>query len=375
MRANVLPDVRRAKRAGRFVWLSIDTEQPQNAGFLEKFPVASWPTFFVVDPADESVVLKWLGSGNAEQLDRLLADAERARRDAAGAATALARADRAYGAGRTDEAVALYREAIARGGAAWDRRPRAIESLVLALGASGRDEACAEAARRDAPSLPRGPSFANAVGVGLSCAAGADSKAPWRAAALAELAPLGAEAVKLPGLLADDRSGLFEALADARAAQGDEGAAKETARAWWRFLEEERSSARTAEERAALDGQRVEAAMHAGDTGLALPGLERSQRELPRDYNPPARLALVYRELGKLAEARAAVERALALAYGPRKLKVYDLAASILEKQGDRDALGDLLSQALRYADELPRPQRDDRVVRKLQARLAAAER
>jgi hypothetical protein len=156
---------------------------------------------------------------------------------------------------------------------------------------------------------------------------------------------------------------------------GDDAGAKAVARDWWRFLEAERARAATPEARAALDGQRVSAATHAGDPALAISGLLRSERELPKDYNPPARLAYLYREAGDLARARAAAGRALALAYGPRKLKVYDLAASIAEKQGDRDAVAALVSSALRYSDALPAPQRNPSVVTKLQSRLAAAER
>src|SRR5690349_23701465 len=115
MRANVLPEVRRGKRAGRFVWLSVDTEQERNAAFLEKFPVSVWPTLLVVDPRDESAVLKWVGSASARELDRLLADAEAASRPgAAGADAILTRADRAHGAGRSADAIPLYREAIAK---------------------------------------------------------------------------------------------------------------------------------------------------------------------------------------------------------------------------------------------------------------------
>ena len=33
-----------ARHAGRFVWLSIDTENEKNAGFLERYPWAAVPT-------------------------------------------------------------------------------------------------------------------------------------------------------------------------------------------------------------------------------------------------------------------------------------------------------------------------------------------
>jgi len=105
-----------------------------------------------------------------------------------------------------------------------------------------------------------------------------------------------------------------------------------------------------------------------------LPALEQSERDLPRDYNPPARRAYLLRELGRLSEARSAVERALEKAYGPRKLKVYQLAASILEKQGDRAALAATLDEALAYANGLPASQRDENVASALSAKLTAVQ-
>ena len=58
MRAKVLTDPSLAEHAGRFVWLSINTEEAENAGFLEKYSVEGLPTFFIVDPAAEKPALK-----------------------------------------------------------------------------------------------------------------------------------------------------------------------------------------------------------------------------------------------------------------------------------------------------------------------------
>jgi hypothetical protein len=367
MRANVLPDVRRTRLAGRFVWLSIDTEQPRNAAFLERFPIASYPTFLVIDPRSELPILKWLGSASAAQLEKLLADARRRWRS--GPEAILARADRAQAEGRVDDAVPAYLQALARAGPRWSRRPRAVESLVLALSSAGQQQGCAETARDDAPRLPRGASFANAVATGLGCALAAPADALWRPGALSALEPLAREAVALPGLLADDRAGLFDALVDARGVAGDERGAHAIALRWWAFLEDEGRRARTAEARAALDGMRVAAARACADPARALPALEASEKELPADYNPPARRAALLLDLGRLAEARAAAERALRLAYGPRKLKLYQLAVKVLERQGDRAALAAALDEALAFAGTLPTPQRDDRVVAALRAR------
>ncbi|HET6921706.1 MAG TPA: hypothetical protein VFI16_01035, partial [Anaeromyxobacteraceae bacterium] len=319
MRATVLADRAFVKQAGRFVWLDVDTERPESAPFLEAIPIEVWPTYLVVDFETGQPVLKWLGTATAAQLARLLQDGERAVREAAGEGVQalLARADRANAEGRTDEAVAGWRRALQKGGRGWDRRPRVVESLVLALSGSQPDE-CARIAQAEGPGLARGQSFANVAAVGLSCALDAPEGAPWGAAALAALEPLARQALSAPGVLADDRAGLHDALVRARLAAGDEAGARKVGEAFWAFLEAEGRRARTPAERASLDSWRVSCAIGLGDAARALPALRASERDLPDDYNPPARLAVLHRELGRSEEALAAADRALARVYGPR---------------------------------------------------------
>jgi len=376
MRASVLADPALVKLAGRFVWLDVDTEKPENAAFLEKFPIETWPTFLVVDPGTEKPVLKWLGTAEAAQIEKLLLDGERAVRGGAGESpeAVLARADRANAAGRAEEAAKGYREALGRGGPGWTRRPRVAESLVLSLQAAGDGEGCAAAARAEAPGLPRGQSFANVVSCGLSCALGAPDGSAWGPGAVAALEPLAREAVALRGVLADDRAGLYQGLVGARRAAGDDEGARKLAEAWWRFLAAEGRRARTPEVRAALDPWRVECALELGDPARALPALQASERDLPEDYNPPARVATLYRELGRFDEALAASGRALARVYGPRKVRVFEMRAQILEQKGDRAAARGALEEGIAYAATLPESQRPTRLVERMQARAGSAE-
>ena len=62
MREFVFPDASLTSRAGQFVWLAINIEDEKNAPFLVKFPGEAVPTFAVVDPKDESVALRLVGS-------------------------------------------------------------------------------------------------------------------------------------------------------------------------------------------------------------------------------------------------------------------------------------------------------------------------
>ena len=74
----------------RFVWLAIDTERPENAPFLAKFPMENWPTLWVVDPESEAPVLKWIGTATGAELVELLEDAESALRAGSAGADATA---------------------------------------------------------------------------------------------------------------------------------------------------------------------------------------------------------------------------------------------------------------------------------------------
>ena len=370
MRATVLHDPALVKMAGRFVWLEIDTEKEGNAGFLEKFPIEVWPTFLVIDPVTEKPVLKWLGTATAADLTRLLEDGERAVKGGAGddPDALLARADRENAAGRTAEAVALWEKALAAGGPAWPRRARTLESLVIGLQSARQPRRCAEVALAEAPGMARGQSFANVVSVGLSCAN--DSDEPWAKPLAASLEPLAAEAVKLPGVLADDRAGLYDALVTARTKAGDEKGARARAEEAWTFLLAERNAGKTPEARTMLDSWIVGAAMDLHDPGRAIPLLQESEKAAPKDYNPPYRLALLYLELKRNDEALAANGRALALAYGPRKIRVYSQRSSILEAKGDTAGARKAVQDAIAYAGTLPKAQQNPRTVERLEARL-----
>ena len=68
MRAFVFTDPALASEAGRFVWLGIDVEKAKNAKARKAYPAAALPTFFLLDPADGSVVRRWVGGMTVAQL-------------------------------------------------------------------------------------------------------------------------------------------------------------------------------------------------------------------------------------------------------------------------------------------------------------------
>lgn len=371
MRSHVFNDLGLVKQAGRFVWLSVDTEKDASASFVEKFPVQSWPTLFIIDPSDQKVALKWVGSAGVPELEKLLSAGEGAVHGVASKLEQqLAAADGLFGQGKPRQAAEAYAAVVEQAPLDWPNRPRAIESLVFAWQNARDRQRCAETALQYAPSLPRTSSLANVATTGLSCALTGTDKQPWREEAIAGLESINREALLIENLLADDRSGIYEALINAREVNKDKAAVQTLAIEWNRFLEREAAKATTAEARAAFDPHRLVVALRLNQVERMIEPLKASERGLPWDYNPPARLAVVYRELGRYGEALAAIDRALARAYGPRKLRLFDSKVLILTKKGDVATARRTLEEALQFASTIPSQQVPTSMVQKMRSDL-----
>jgi tetratricopeptide (TPR) repeat protein len=373
MRTYVFPDPSLAPVAKRFVWASLDTEKEKNGRVLARYPMESWPTMWVVDSADESVALKWVGSATVPELASLLEDAENAiERGGAGgeAGAALVRANRAAAEGRTDEAIDAYRAALASAPPGWPKRAVAVASLSAPLKKKA-PAACVELALAEAPRMPAGTPLVNLLADALDAAAELPKGSTARAGlpALVEQAKRVIADTSLP-ILADDRSGLYETLVDVLSTEGDQAGAKNTARAWAAFLEEEAARAPTPEARVVFDAHRVSAYLTTGDEPRAIDMLVQSERDFPTDYNPPARLARVYFKLKQYDLALAAIGRALSRVYGPRALRQLELKADILEAMGDRAGAAATLREALDLAARTPLTGSYPKLVEQLRRRL-----
>jgi tetratricopeptide (TPR) repeat protein len=374
MRAFVFTDKALERQAGRFVWLSINTEKRENAAVLAKFPVQAWPSFYVIDPKSEKVVLRYVGGATVSQLLRILDDGERATGapEPGGPGEALAKADALYAAGQNKEAAEGYRAALKGMSTSSPSYPRAVESLLFALSESRQQEACATVARDAFEHLRSSPSAANVAGSGLDCAVSLPKDAPQKAALVQALAADAREVLggKHAGLAVDDVSSLYQSLASAREDAGDETGKKKALEEWAAYLEGEAAKAKTAEGRAAFDAHRITAYLELGQPERGIPMLEASERDFPDDYNPPSRLALAYRAMKKYDEALAASDRALQRAYGPRKLVILQARAGIYANKGDPAAARKTLEDALAWAEALPKEQVSERQIAALKKQV-----
>ncbi|HET7435305.1 MAG TPA: thiol reductase thioredoxin [Thermoanaerobaculia bacterium] len=376
MRAYVYTDKSLERYAGRFVWLSLNTENAKNAAFLKKYPIPALPTLLVLDAKRDSVALRYVGGANVSQVRKMLDDASSTyhSRAVSTADTALTRGDKLAAAGEHADAIKAYEEALTAAPKAWPRYGRTAESMLFSMSMSDQNERCASRALELYPRVKGTVSAANVAATGLGCATSLEETHAQRNAWITALEAETREVLKNPKieLSGDDRSGLYMSLIDARDAMKDDEGSMQLKNEWLSSLEASAKSAKTNEQRAVYDSHRLSAYIELGMAEKAIPMLEQSERDFPDDYNPPARLALAYNAMKQYDKALAASDRAVAKVYGPRKLSVLSTRADIQLAKGDKEAARATIQQAIDYAKSLPEGQRSDRRIAQFEKRLAA---
>jgi tetratricopeptide (TPR) repeat protein len=363
MRAYVFTDTTLSRRAGQFVWLEIDTEKARNAALRKKLGIPAIPTFFIVDPATERVALRWVGGFGVAQLDRLLDDGLLAVNGAGVGASLdsiVVAADAYYGQGRYDLAAPKYRDALALAPVEWPRYPRVAEALLTSLSQIEKYEDAVRFADQAFPRVRHTPSAAVVAGTGLDDAVALPKETPNRASWITEFEQATRDVVndfQLP-LSGDDRSGLYISLLESRRDAGDDAGRLEVAGQWSQYLNTMAAMAPSADARMVYDSHRLSAFLELGQPEHAIPMLEQSEKDVPDDYNPPARLAIAYRAMKKWDDGLAASNRAMARAYGPRKLGFFTVRTDLYLGKADTTAAVRTLKWAIAYVDSLPQEQR-----------------
>ena len=362
MKAFVLSDPTLTPRSDQFVWLLYDVENPKNAALKDKFPTNALPTFYVVNPKDEKVALRWVGGMTLAQVQTFLDDGKAI---VAGGETGngdkLAVADKLYGEANYKAAGDAYLEAWPSIKADDPQRARVAEAMLYALSTAERNtEVIARAEQSEGE-------FANST-TGASLAVSALAAALAQPADFADRAELIAKYEgKTRAYLArtdlpfadDDRSGMYGTLLDARDDAKDEAGTKKAAQDWATFLEGAAARAQTPDARAVFDSHRLYAYIQLGTPEKAVPMLLESEKALPNDYNPPARLTSAYVAMKKWDDAIAASDRALKLGYGPRMLGTYQKRADAFAGKGDAAMARKTMDDAIAYAKGLANPASD----------------
>ncbi len=380
MQSTVMIDPSLAPLADRFVFLALDTDRPTNAGAVARYPLNNWPTFFVVEPQSETVQGRWLGAASIGQLRGFLKDGETATLaamsgkgldpvltlvragDQAAVAKDAAAADRAYG------------EALAAAPADWPRRSDVLVAQIAARKRKGDTGACLDLALGSAAQTGNTANATDFLVWALMCAEAKDADAA-RAKAVRELA-----VTRLRALLADasaplsvdDRSDAMYNLREAVAALGDVTEARAIATRQLELLTEAAGKAPNPMAAMTFNWPRAEVHVFLDRGKELVPALEKSAADLPTEYDPPYRLAWVLMKSGDAAAALPWIEKATALTYGARKVRVLGLAVDLAKATGDRDRERAARTALVATLTSLPAGQEQPEALAKAQTELAA---
>lgn len=371
--------------AERFVWLAIDTEREENARWLERLPVSVWPTFYVVDagPADAGRIEvrgRWLGAASAEQFSRFLAESDGPAATGSGRAPtelagALSAADSLAAQARHAEAAVAYAALLERAPQSWPRRPEALVAWMTALWKAKDIDGCLRAAEENLDATGNAASAVDFSYYALECAAqaqpGSERGTALRRGVARRLEPLCKLGTR--ELSPDDRADACDKLAAARAALGDASGARQATEARLAVLE--RAAAKTPPELAhTYDWARTDALLQLGRAEEALAIAVERERQLPENYNPPHYQAKSYKALGRWTEGLAAIDRAISLAYGPRRIGLLGLKADLLLGAGRAAEAHSVVRDQVAQYRALPAGQRQPGAEARAEQRLRELE-
>ncbi|HWE25034.1 MAG TPA: thioredoxin family protein [Myxococcales bacterium] len=380
MKRFVFPDpgLRPVKDAA--VWLSIDSEDPRNNAFLDRFPLDAWPTFLVIEPSKERVVARWVGAASVNDFRAFVQEAARtAGTTKPDRATAeLHKGYEARARGDFAAAAAAYRKALELTRNDDPARPERLILLSMALLRSGAPQAARECVQLGLAEMQNTGNTAIATDFAAT-ANGCAERLPEGDAAAAKLRDKSiARLEQIIGdasapLSVDDRSDAQASLIELYDQTGRHDRAVEVAKARARMLEEAAAQAPDPAMASTFDPHRTDTYLYLKEPQKAEQLLTQREKEMPDDYNPPARLARVLFEEKKLPEAEAAVDRALSkMTRGQRRIGVLSLKARILKAQGKPTTA--VVQEQLDVFRELPRSQQNPQTEAQLRQKLAEAQ-
>ncbi len=366
--------------AERMVFAAVDTDRPENKAFADKYSMNMWPTLLVINPEGERVVGYWPGAASTREL---LAFAERSLQtldgqselDPSSPAGLLAAAREAQARGDVKAAAKAYGEAARSESIEGALKSAALLGWIQTLKASRQWKRCVEVGGEFLDAVEgaaRPVDFARYLAMCANNLSGVTEKKQARALAIARLRAL----TQTPpaGASVDDRADALDALARALERQGDRAAARAADEQRLALMEEAAKAAPTPEIAATYDYGRANAYVALGRAPEAIAMLERRERELPKSYEPPARLATVYQSVQRWPEALAAIERALERSYGPRKLRYMSVKADIQGRMNDLAGQVETLREEVTGRRELVRGDANRAAFEEARKRLQRAE-
>lgn len=413
----------------RFVWLSLDLDQAQNAQFFGRFPIEDAPTLWVIDPDRQRAVLRYEGLLTTRDLQELLEDVEVLARPtpeavavavAAASGSSSAPLPQCPGAAPTtsDSAAASVAPPASSSSAppslppppdpileakqialqqwqdgmqqevsgsftgatraylaalqsphAWSRRARVVDDAMRVL-ARSEPQRCLDLAKQELPALPRGTFATRAAHRALLCARIQGLQGTQEARNAATTLET---FVRSPGtpILPAHRSELFEALAHFYKQDNEPQKSRKILREWMGFLSTELALARKSEQRRTLDAPLLRAHIQYGNPILTLPTLERSRREQEEDPVNQMNLSVYWFSIQGYDNALSLLDQNLSAFKGQGRLRGLLLKADILERTARKEEAIFLLEEASKEFQQAPLTHGHKKLLRELREKLS----
>jgi len=269
-----------------------------------------------------------------------------------------------------------YGRAVQLGQVDDPQRPERLNLYLSALLRVKDYRTCVQTGLREARRTPDTALGTDFVGYAFACA----ESLPQGDAEAARMREVGTarlrEILAKPDapLAADDRSDALANLAEVLDVGGKHAEAVAAMQERAQVLDKAAAAAPDATLASTFDPHRVDTWLYLKQPGKAEQLLAQREKEMPHDYNPPARLARVLFEEKKLGEAEAAVDRALGkMDRGQRRVSVLGLKAKILQAGGKSTAA--VLREQLDVLRSLPKTQRRPEQEAEIERKLGTASR
>ena len=363
--------------ADRVVFAAVDTDRPVNASFLKAHPVSLWPTFFVLDPKlpDGPPLAMHPGSMSLPATLAFIQDAVARRTVAAPpqpADLALARAHEALADGAIDGAVAAFDDALATIGVGDPRRVDVVLAAAWARVKSLDAAGCARFIEAHHDEVTGGAAF-DLQGALLACADKLTDSAQQRRLRDQARVDLQALITSPPvGAAIDDRADGMATLAELETTLGNPDGAEAMHAQRLRLLEDAVAKATTEQQAQVHDYARMNSLFALGRGAEAVTLLQARAAAIPDDYEPRARLASALFRLQRFDEARVAIDDAIRLSYGPRRLRYLLLKADIDTARADLPAARAALLAVVNYGAALDLAMKAEGLVKTATERLRA---
>jgi thioredoxin-like negative regulator of GroEL len=357
MQTTVFTDPAFAADATKFVFAGIDTDRAENAEVVGKFAPSAWPTFYVIGN-DEAVLARFIGAASVAQFRDFMASGAKAA--AGGGAVADSRLLGGQRALAKKDFVTADEEltaALAAMPESWPRRDELVNAAIMVKSKRGDTKACVELADKYMDLAGNNALATNFIAMADGCAEKLTDSDAARATALRERGIARWKTIladQAAPLSIDDRAEALGYLRDALEGTGKADEAKQVAEQLRALVDDAYARAPTPVGKMTYIWPRAEVYAYLQRPLDLVADYEALAKQLPKEYDPPARLGWLYLKAGKLEEAAKWTEQALGLVYGPRKARLLAQRAEIAKAAGDKAKERSYREQVVKLWESLP---------------------